>query len=120
MMQEALKNEEHALDVRQLSAAVDALGEKAGKRGAPVQAIETPELDLETSYPAFGAAEPAHNAAWPTNANAEALKHESELLRGYLTAGAHQQAYKSYIEKAQSETQESDAGRPGAQTAVTL
>jgi hypothetical protein len=138
MLRDALANEAHASDVRQLSAAVDSLGEDASTRpltdaagGAPrggatdelsiqkmLGAIQS-ELELDVSYPAFGSADPSHvaNAGREEDmSKAAELKREAELLRAYLRYGAHAGAYKSHVERLRVEHSEPAAEAGGADT----
>lgn len=109
MLQDALKNEEHVSDVRLLSEAVDFLGaERPAADGTQVGTDEAArgrsdakELELDVSYPTFGAAEGAQPAS--ADSKAAELRREAEVLRAYLKHGAHSDAYKRFIEKARTE-----------------
>lgn len=111
-MQGALKNEEHASDVRQLSEAVDSLGserpaEEAARPGVDAAARgadalgEAAELQLDVSYPAFGASEGAQPAG--AHGKAAELRREAEVLRAYFRHGAHAADYAALIERARAE-----------------
>lgn len=114
MLCETLAAEAHQADVRQLSAAVEALGLEKGAPtvepaaddagGGGAFGDEGAELDLDVSYPAFGAPDHGVLAGRPdAGAKASELKRESDLLRGFLRHGAYETDYKSHVERLRAE-----------------